>query len=181
MSRPQLAFSQLYPHPLLLLKIVDKEFPSIEFPQEASLSFPFAFRAPSETLQLQRAYYTDQLAAFTPQAEKAPIGVREEGGLPFLICNLSRRKNLISGCTLHLPCFCALTSRRAASICPVHVSWQLVHRRVAPGKFLLTAIDRRNFNRVLKKVSEQMGTPDALRYSSHGFRRGATQELKEPG
>ena len=39
----------------------------------------------------------------------------------------------------------------------------------------------RNINPVLKRVCEKIGLPNASRYSSHAFRRGAAQELKENG
>ena len=165
----------------LLLKIVEKETPASEFAQAAFLSFLFSFRVPSETLQLQRDYYTDEIAAFTPQTEKALIGVRYDGNEPFLICKLSRRKNLTSGCILRRPCFCFLTAKRAASICPIHVFWQHIRCRVEPGDFLFKNINQRNFNRVLKAVLAKLGVPEAARYSSHGFRRGTSQELKESG
>ena len=165
----------------LLMKIIEKETPESEFAQAAMLSFLFSFRVPSETLQLQRAYYTDDIDAFTPQTEKALMGVRFEGDIPFLVCKLSRRKNLTSGCILRRPCFCHLSAKKAASICPVHVFWQWIRCRVDPGAFIFGSINQGNFNRVLKTVLAQLGIPEAARYSSHAFRRGTTQELKESG
>ena len=52
---------------------------------------------------------------------------------------------------------------------------------MGPGELLFQSITRRNFNRVLKAVLARIGVPSADRYSSHGFRRGTSQELKETG
>ena len=38
-----------------------------------------------------------------------------------------------------------------------------------------------NFNRILKTVLKKLSIPEAERYSSHGFRRGTAQDLKEKG
>ena len=56
------------------------------------LSFLFSFRVPSETLQLRRAYATDQLEGFTPQLEKALIAVRTIDGQQFPLVKLTTRK-----------------------------------------------------------------------------------------
>ena len=79
------------------------------------------------------------------------------------------------------PCFCQLTAKKATKLCPVHVFWAAVRRRVGPGQLLFQSITRRNFDRVLKAVLEKLGVPSADRYSSHGFRRWTPQELKETG
>ena len=73
----------------LLAKIVDQESPGSEFAQSAFLSFRFAFRVPSETLELRRSYSDDDMSAFSPQREKAVIGVRLDGGEPFRAAKLS--------------------------------------------------------------------------------------------
>ena len=39
----------------------------------------------------------------------------------------------------------------------------------------------RNISPVLKRVCGKIGLPNAARYISHAFRRGAAQELKEKG
>ena len=91
------------------------------------------------------------------------------------------RKNLVSGCILRRPCFCSLSGSRAPLLCPVHAFWPLVKRRVEPGEFLFPAVTRRNFNCILKAVLSKMHVPSADRYSSHAFRRGTSQELKESG
>ena len=57
----------------------------------------------------------------------------------------------------------------------------LIRSRVAPGQLLFRSVNRRNFNRQLKAIMANLHVPVAARYSSHAFRRGATQELKEAG
>lgn len=113
--------------------------------------------------------------------KRLSLGVREEGGYPFLFRKLSRRRNLHSGFALRRPCFWSISARREASICPVRISWQLIRRSVAPGKCIFSAINHRNFNRVLKKGMGRMGIPEDSRYVDHCFRLGTAQELNGPG
>ena len=63
----------------------------------------------------------------------------------------------------------------------MHIFWVRIRCCVAPGAPLFSAVNRRNFNSSLKAVTAQLRVPDDQRYSPHGFRRGATQELKETG
>ena len=165
----------------LLTKIIKHESAESEFAQAAFLSFLFAFRVPSETLQLKRAYRGDRLLSFSPQSDKALIGPMSVGGELFLVAKLSYRKNLAGGCILRRPCFCNLASARARLLCPIHVFWAAIRRRVDPGAPLFRAVNRGNFNRQLKAIFGRLCIPDADRYSSHGFRRGTAQELKESG
>ena len=165
----------------LLAKIVEHESTWGEFAQSAFFSFLFSFRVPSEALQLRRAFDDDPLTVFAPQREKAIIGVRFDGAEPFLIVNLAWRKNLPGGCILRRPCFCNLANPKAKKLRPVHIFWRNIRRRVDPGAPLFVAVNRRNFNRTLKAVLARMGIPEAERYSSRAFRRGTSQELKEPG
>ena len=168
----------------LLVKLIEFETPSSEFAQAAFLSFLFAFRAPSETLQLRRAYSTDELLVFAPQQDPAIIGVQVVDGGPFLVVKnpalkMSYRKNITGGCIMRRPCFCGLASRKARQLCPIHLFWAIIRCRVGCGALLFQSANRRNFNRILKIVSARTNVPEAHRYSSHGFRRGASQELKE--
>ena len=165
----------------LMLKIIDQDSFASEFAQARFVSFLFSFRVPSETLQMVRSFNSDELDSFSPQPEKALIGVRVIGGESFLIAKLSWRKNLSSGCILRRPCFCIPRAARAQAICPVRAFWPLIRRRVDPGQPLFKAVNRRNFNCILKAVMAKINTPDAARYSSHAFRRGTTQGLKETG
>ena len=43
------------------------------------------------------------------------------------------------------------------------------------------SVNRRNFNRIIRAVLSKIQEPSAERFSSHGFRRGTSQELKEAG
>ena len=78
----------------LLLKLVEFEPPRREFAQAALLSFLFAFRVPSETLQLRGARSTDELLAFAPQPDPMLIRVQVVEEEPFLVVTLSRRQNI---------------------------------------------------------------------------------------
>ena len=49
------------------------------------------------------------------------------------------------------------------------------------GGLLFKRIKGRNVNRFLRKSLSVLHVPAANRYSSHGFRRGAAQELNETG
>ena len=66
-------------------------------------------------------------------------------------------------------------------ICPAHALWAAIRRRVAPGAPLFKAVNRRNFNRILKTVLGKLLVPEAARYSLHAVRRRTAQELKECG
>ena len=79
------------------------------------------------------------------------------------------------------PCFCSLAGSRASSLCPAHAFWPLIRRRVAPGSPLFASVNRRNCNRILRADLSKIQEPSADRFSSHGFRRWTSQELKEPG
>ena len=56
-----------------------------------------------------------------------------------------------------------------------------VPRRVGSDELLFQPLARCIFNRALKAALARIGAPSADRYSSHGFRRGTSQELKEAG
>ena len=162
-----------------MVSIIGRDSTSSEFALAGPPSL-FSFRGTSGALQLRRAYYTDDLAAFSPHREKALISARTIQG-PFLIVKLPRRENLPGACILRPPCFCGLSSPRAQQLCPVHIFWVPIRCRVAPGAPLFTAVNRRNFNTALKAIMAHLRAPDAQRCSSHGFRLRGTQELKETG
>ena len=164
-----------------LVRLVKFETVQSEFAQACWLSFLFAFRVPSGTLQLQSAFRNDALAAFSPQKEKALIGIREESECPFLIVKMKWRKNLDCGCIAHRPCFCDAGSPLAAPFCPVHVLWTAIRERARCGDRLFSAVNSRNSNRILRAVLRKLKVPEAERYSSHGFLRGAAQDLKLHG
>ena len=130
---------------------------------------------------LRRAYASGPLDTFCPQPDKDLTAVRLVGGGPFLFAKFSWRKNSPSGCILRGPCFCNLANRKEALICPARVFWHLIRLRVGPGKPIFSAVNRRNYNRILKAVLAKLRIPEADRYSFHAFRRGGSQELKESG
>ena len=165
----------------LLLEIIDHDTRGSDFAQAAFFSFLFTLRVPSEASVLRRAYASDPSDTFCPQPDKALMNVKMAGGEPFLFAKFSWRKNLPSGCILRRPCFCYLANRKDALICPIHVFWQLIRCRVDPGQPIFSSVNRRNFNRILKAVMAKLHIPEADMYSSHAFRRGAAQELKESG
>ena len=165
----------------ILLKITNRESAVSEFAEAAFFSFLFAIRGPSGALQLRRAYSSDNLLAFSPTPGKALIGIASVGCELFLVSKFAQRKNITNGCILRRPCFCNLGTDHAASLRPVRCFWPSVRRRVAPGQPLFRRINVGNFNRMLKAILAKLSVPDAMRFSSHGFRRGAAQELKDRG
>ena len=137
----------------LMVKLIEFDTPSREFPQAAFLSFLFAFRVPSETLQLRRAYSADELLVFAPQQDPALIGSQVVDGGPFLVAKLSYRKNITGGCIMRRPCFFGLASRKARQLCPIHLFWAIIRCLVDCGALLFQSVNRRNFNRIMKTVS----------------------------
>ena len=130
---------------------------------------------------LRRAFSTDNLLAVSPQPGKALIGTAAVGGEPFLVIKMAWRKNITSGCIMRRPCFCNLGTQQAISLCPVHTFWPAVRRRVGSGQPLFRKVNVGNFNRIMKAILTKMQIPEAARFSSHGFRLGTSQELKESG
>ena len=161
--------------------IYDRESPIVGCARDSFLSFLVSFRVPSGAPHLRRAYSAGDLAAFSPHPDKSLISVRTIDIVHLLVAKQARRKNLPGGCILRRPCFFGLTSLRAQHLCPVRTCWALIRCRVAPGAPLFPSVNRRNFNRSPNAIMAQLGIPEAHRYSSHGFRRGTTQELKDPG
>ena len=112
------------------------------------LSPPRPFRIPSGTPQLRRSYFAGALTAFAPHPDKALATVRTVEGEYFLIVKVPSRNNFPGGCNRRRPCLCGLASPRAQQLCPVHIFWPLIRRRVAPGApfyqplIAVTAIDR---------------------------------------
>ena len=152
-----------------------------EFTRLAYLSFLFALRAPSEGLTIQRAHRRDEVTLFAPQREKALIALRSIGGVQNLLLKLAWRKHMPGGCIMQRPCFCPHDTDRAKALCPVHWLWPWVRRTCKPGALLWKKTAGRNLNRCLRFALAKIRTPAANLYSSHGFRRGAAQELKESG
>ena len=63
----------------------------------------------------------------------------------------------------------------------MHFWWRWVCSRVPPGHSLFSELSSRNINRVIKAAFSKLGLPYAQSHTSHGFRLGAAQELKERG
>ena len=147
----------------LSVKSIGREKTTSELAQDSSFSDSFSFRAPSETLQLRRAFSTDDRPAFPPQPEKALIGVCSAGGHPFLVAKLAWRKNLATGSILRRPCFCSLAAPEAPGLIPVRAFWPMIRNRMGRGHLLFSAANRLNFSRILKADMAKMGIPDAHR------------------
>ena len=145
------------------------------------ISYLFALRVPSETLRLIRAYANDPITQFIPQEEKALIAVRCHDQTPVLVIKFAFRKNLRNGCILMRPCLCRESDQRAQKLCPVHVIWELIKDRVDPGDPLFPGWSANKVNRTLKILMAELGFDQGGKYSSHAFRRGATNEVKSCG
>ena len=148
-----------------------------DFLQAIVISFLFSLRVPSETLMLVRAFGDDPILEFTKQKPKALIGVREMRGAQLLVIKFRFRKNLPGGCILRRPCICT-PKRPVQLMCPIHVIWEHIRLAVRPGDPIFPKLSARNFNPTLKRVFSRAKIPDAGRFSSHCFRRGATQAIK---
>ena len=109
------------------------------------------------------------------------IGLRGMMGNECLVIRFERRKNLPNGCILSRPCFCKLASPTARKLCPAHSIWPAIAARVKCGELLFPGFSAQNVNRAIKAVFAKLNVPFAESYTTHGYRRGATQELKEKG
>ena len=145
------------------------------------LSYLFALRVPSETLRLTRAYADDPLTQFIPQKEKALIAVRFHSQTPVLVIKFAFRKNVRNGCILMRPCLCLEEDQTAQRLCPVHTVWEFIKERVDPGDLLFPDWNANKVNRTLKIMMTQLKFDQGGKYSSHAFRRGATNEVKSCG
>ena len=97
-----------------------------------------------------------------------------------LIAKFSWRKNIKRGCILRRPCLCREPEPPAQVLCPVHRIWpQLAD--MARGGELLSPRLKHSFNRHLRANLALAGISQSDRFSSHCFRRGATQELQIAG
>ena len=149
--------------------------------QACFLSYLFALRTPSETLRLVRAFADDRLTEFVPQEDKALIGTRTYKETTVLVIKFSFRKNIRNGCILMRPCLCDEECVTANALCPVHMVWPVIRDRVAAGDPLFPTLTTNSFNRHLKSTMTAMAVPEGGLFSSHAFRRGATQEIKDSG
>ena len=145
------------------------------------MSFLFAFRVPSETLRLQMAFRNDDISAPLPR-RKMPLSafaIVQKANFWSSKCNgggISRRDVCSTGRAFVLPAY-----PMANACCPAHVLWPAIRSRVPSGDHLFSAVNARNFNRILRAVIRKLRAKDADRYCSHGFRRGTAQDLKTHG
>ena len=164
-----------------LLKILDHETIDSQFGQLCYLSYLFSLRVPSETLQIRRAYHDDPLTQFVHQEDRALMGIRKYENNELLVLKFARRKNIRGGCVLFRPCICYENHPRAIGLCPIHTVWPIIARNTPPGCVVFSTFSPTSINRTLKCVMTKIGYADGARYSSHAFRRGATQEIKDSG
>ena len=64
---------------------------------------------------------------------------------------------------------------------PGHAAWPCISARVKPGRVVFPAHTAQNGNATSKAVFSKIGLDYAQSYPSRGFRRGASQEIKEKG
>ena len=145
------------------------------------LAYLFALRVPSEALRLVRAFKDDRITEFIPQTDKALIGTRTFKGTTVLVIKFAFRKNIRNGCILMRPCLCQEESRVANDLCPVHRIWPCIRDQVQAGEPLFPSLTANTVNRQLKATMTALGFDQGGLYSSHAFRRGATQEVKNSG
>ena len=164
-----------------ILVIADHEGLDSPFFQLAFLSYLFSLRVPSETLVIRRAYADDPLTEFIPQPDKALMGIRTYKEHQMLVLKFSFRKNIRGGCVLFRPCLCSEQKARARTLCPVHSIWPRIRDRTTTGDLIFSGFSPCSVNRVIKKVMTKVGHLEGPKFSSHAFRRGATQEIKDSG
>ena len=140
-----------------------------------------SYRVPSETIRLQRAFADGRITEFIPQDDKALIGTRRYKGAEVLVIKFAFRKNIRNGCILMRPCLRKDGSETAAALCPVHMIWGCIRARTKAGGLLFPLLSANKFNRELKATTIALKIDQGGLYSSHAFRRGATQEIKDSG
>ena len=147
----------------------------------AYISYLFSLRVPSETLQLTVAKPDEKLLRFIHQGPKAIIGPRTYNNTTALVIKFRFRKNIRGGCILIRPCLCTMASPVNRTFCPVHGFWASIRALLTPGDLLFPKMPANMFNQRLKRVMRDLNYVDGHRYSSHAFRRGATQEIFNSG
>ena len=109
------------------------------------------------------------------------MGIRKHSDRETLVLKFPFRKNIRGGCALFRPCLCSEKDQRARTLCPVRAIWPLIRQRADAGAKISPTFSPCNVNRTFKTVMTKMGYPDGPKYSSHAFRRGATQEINDSG
>ena len=164
-----------------LLRLLQVSNLNTEFGQAAFFSFLFILRVPSETLWMRKASPSDRLTEFYPQDHKVLVGIRIIDGQEFLLAKFAWRKNMKHGCIVRRPCLCHDGLPLARAVCPVHRIWHRISSRVRSYEFLFPSFSAGKFAITLKSNMIKAGYEFGSRFSSHCFRRGATQELKIDG
>ena len=164
-----------------IARIAAKETRDGPFAQLSFLAFLYALRVPSEALVMKRAFVDDNLTGHAPMKSGILIGLRGLPGHECLAIRFKRRKNLPYGRILPRPCFCKIAAPSARRLCPVRAFWPSIASRVKCGQKLLPSFSAQSVNRAIKAVLKKPDAPYAESYTSHGYRLGATQELKERG
>ena len=147
----------------------------------AYLSYLFSLRVPSETLVLQVDGAPDILTNLTPQIPKALIGADALNQTPVPVIKVRFGKNIRGGCILIRPCLCGEARRAARDLCPVRAFWQPLRANLRPGDAIFGTLSATSVNRQLKAIMTKMGYMQGRRFSSHGLRKGATQEISASG
>ena len=149
------------------------------------LAWAFLLRAASEATDVRRARDATPL-----RDPSAPLGPSSLIGLvgDTLVLRLARRKNRPHGDTLRRSCTCpgaigasgppGPSSHCGALVCPAHVLWPHIARRVREGDLLFGAHDiPRHAVTWARAHLAQAGLPGATTVTLHDFRRGAAQQL----
>ena len=164
-----------------LLRLIRHVKLATEFGQAAFLSFLCLLRAPSETLMIRIAAESDLLTDFSPQEYKVLAGTRAIGCSGMFLMKFPHRKNIKHGCILRRPCLCGEPAVLARIFCPAHTVWPIIKARCAEHERISLSLSRSNFNRLLKSSMLADGFSQGGSFSSHCFRRGATQEIQMAG
>lgn len=162
-------------------KILAKETRGGAFAHLSFIAFFYSLRGPSDALILRRAYKGDGLTGYSPMRSPALIGHRGLMGNECLVIRFARRKNLPNGRMLSRPCFCKLADPSAKRLFPVRAIWPLIATRVKCGEKHFAGHTTQNVNTTIRDVLANLDIPFAERYTPHGYRLGAAQELKERG
>ena len=167
--------------PKILDRIVRAETWASEFARICFVTFLFMLRLPSESLPLRRALPTDRLLSKEPLSSPAIIGLREFNGDQRLIIKLARRKNARHGFSATRPCFCGDNFLLPKHNCPIHRFWKAVIAHTEPGELLFPSLQGKKFSRILRAILAKLAVPEAEKYSSHCFRRGAATAILNSG
>ena len=115
----------------------------------------------------------DAFDVYTPQREKALIGIRGERADRELALLVSSRKNLPGGCIPIRPCFCTLSKTEARNLRPVNFSRPSIRLRTRPGGRLFPSYATRNVDPAIRAVLKKLLTPfRAIRVARVSPRRG---------